>query len=116
MDGDNLTVDQAAKELGVTAAAVSQMLNKELIPSEKIGRKRYIDRAIIHSVIDLKSQYGRRWAQHAPWNGGEGMDPVPDVPAGLNGKLLELARKFRSAGHPEIACKLQEILLDQYEF
>ena len=94
------------------------MIYKELIPSDKIGRRRYIARSIVEAVVDLKSQYGRRWVKHAPWNGGDWTAPEekPDVPSGLNAKLLELSKKYRAAGHPDIALKLHDILLEQYEF
>lgn len=113
---DVVTVEKAAEIMGCTTSNVNQMLNKELMPFEKIGRKRFIERAIVETTIELKSKYGRRWASKAPWNGGEGQEEIKDVPPGLNAELLKLSRKYRAAGQAEIALKLNDILLDQYEF
>ncbi|RJP50490.1 MAG: DNA-binding protein [Anaerolineaceae bacterium] len=118
IDAEQLSTKEAARELGLTESGVNQMIYKELIPSDKIGRRRYVARSIVEAVVDLKNQYGKRWPKHAPWNGGDWTAPEekPDVPSGLNQELLKLSRKFRSAGHADIALKIQDILLDQYEF
>lgn len=111
---DSLTIREAARELGCTETAVSQMIHKQLIPCEKIGRRIYVERAVISAVAQLKADHGRKWAKHAPWNGGEGQTPVSDVPSGLNAELLKLSRKYIASGHPDIACKLQDVLIEQY--
>jgi excisionase family DNA binding protein len=120
-----LTIEQAAKRLKVTKSALSQWVYKEKIPSEKVGRHVCIEEDVLDSVAALREEHGSRWSQHAPWNGAGGgsdesesdeSDSDSELPGELNSEILKLAKKYRQAGHADIACRLQDIVLEQYEF
>jgi excisionase family DNA binding protein len=117
-----MTVAEVASKLGVTASAVRNWIDNELCPAEKVGRNMCIEEGVVDSIGELRDEYGKAWAKHAPWNGAE---PEADesekkgggeVPGALNSQLLALAKKYRSAGHESIACQLYDVVLDQYDF
>jgi hypothetical protein len=113
---------EAAALLDMTPAGVRAMTIAHHIPCEKVGRKVFVERAVIEAIPDLKEQFGRKWHEHAPWNGGRGVKASSKIVGSrspelsINQRLVALAKAAREAGELETALKLQEILLEQYDF
>lgn len=118
-----VSISDAAKRMGVTATAVSQMCHKETIPSEKVGSKRFIEESIVVAVIELKKEYGKRWSKHAPWNGGEAAAKAVEVAVNedeqeslnIYQKLHKAAKDAIDDRDPDKACEFYEILLSSID-
>lgn len=122
MDELDLTIAQAAEKIGVTNSAVMQMIRGERIPAEKIGKRYYITPAIVDGVVELKEKFGKRWAIHAPWNGGDGLSvkkerksrqrPKDPEPESLNvyQRLLKKAEDCAENRDFQMACQFYDTL------
>lgn len=124
-----LTAEQAAKRMGTTVSAVTQMIFKNTVPSEKIGGRRYIEESVVDAIIDLRSEFGRVWSKHAPWNGGDGgsgggrpakthskKESAVDLIQTLSQRLIERAKVLRKQSKHQEACDLYELVIDHVDW
>lgn len=114
-----ISKEKASKIVGVSPPTLGNWCRKQYLPSEKLGKRIFIEPEVVEIVRDLFQEHGRKWPKFADWNGTVNVKPREVEQKVSIGNVYEnLYRKAKAAVKTKdlpLACVLYETLVESLD-